>query len=368
MDTFRKTVISLGLTSVATLSLASCGSGDDDGNTVAQGSAISEERCQKNKDAGKITYLSGYQFQASASILDYVAAEKLGYFDALCLDVQLNPGTGDVAQNTKLLASGQTSVAAISQQDVIQARANGIDITGVSSYSDAGLDVLMTNEDITELSQLNGKIVGHKGNMPASIRGMMVENGVDWDSIRLVQQGYDPTVLPRRQQGLEALTAFASNEPNLLKEQGETVTVWQPADYGIPSSLGAMAVNPDFAEAHPEAVADLIRASLKAFDYCSQDDHVSECVGYAADLSGAVYDKDHNSTIWKTEVQIVKDHPFDGMPVGSIDTSNIDATVDLLHEYDIVGDKVTKGTAQEWFDGSYVSSIYDNGSLIWPAP
>ena len=99
------------------LSLTACGSDSGAGSTSAGGSAISPDRCQQNKDAGKITYLSGYQYQASASILEYIAADKLGYFKDLCLDVRLQPGSGDTAQNTKILASGQASVSAVAEQD-----------------------------------------------------------------------------------------------------------------------------------------------------------------------------------------------------------------------------------------------------------
>lgn len=348
--------------------LAGCSSDPAPDATAAAG-GISAERCAENEAAGTITYLSGYQYQSSASILEYVAAEALGYFDEMCLDVVLQPGSGDTAQNTKLLASGQASISAIAQQDVIQAQANGIDIIGVSSYSNAGLDILMTNPDITALDQLNGTVVGHKGYMPASVRAMMEAEGVDWDSLTLVQEGYDPTVLTRRQDDLSALTGFISNEPNQLAAAGEDITVWQPIDYGIPSSLGAMAVNPAFAAEHPTAVEDVLRGAIHALEYCSTDpDTIAECVGYAADLSGATYDSDLNEVIWATEVDVIQAHPYDAMPLGSIDPANIAALTDMLRNYGIISDTITDAEAESWFDDSYIAAIYDGDTLIWPAP
>jgi NitT/TauT family transport system substrate-binding protein len=367
-------LVRAGLAGLAAVALAAggaaCGSGSGgDSSAGSEGSAISAKRCAENKAAGKITYLSGYQYQSSVSILEYVAAAKLGYFKDLCLDVTLKPGTGDTAQNTKLLASGQATVSAVAEQDTIQARANGIGITGVSSYSDAGLDILMTNKDITKLTQLDGKVVGHKGYVPAAVEAMLVKAGVTWDSLTLVKEGYDPSVLPRRQGGLEALTGFVSNEPNQLKAAGKDVTVWQPVDYGIPSSIGAMAVNPAFAAAHPHAVEDVLRASLHAYDYCSSgQEHITECVGYAAKLSGPTYDKALNATIWKTETQVVKDNPTPGQPLGGIDPGNIAELVDMLHRFRIVPADVTADKAKGWFDTSFVSSLYAEGRLVWPAP
>ncbi len=356
------------------LAATACGSsgGSAGGATSpagASGSAISAARCAQNKAAGKITYLSGYQYQASATILEYVAASKLGYFADLCLNVALEPGTGDTSQNAKLLASGRATISPVAEQDLMEARANGIAIEGVSSYSDAGLEVLMTNPDITALPQLDGTIVGDKGHFPATVEAMMVKAGVTWSTLRIVTEGYDPTVLPRRAGGLAALTGFVSNEPNQLKAAGHPVTVWQPVKYGIPSSLGAMAVNPAFAKAHPTAVEDLLRAAIHAYRYCAASPaSAAQCVGYTAALSGPAYDQKLNQAIWTTETQVVKDNPTPGQPLGGLDPANIAKLVGLLHQFKIIPDGVTAADASAWFDNSYVTAIYKSGTLAWPAP
>lgn len=365
---FVRTGIAALTAAAAALGLAACGSSSGATASVS-GSAISSQRCAENRAAGQITYLSGYQYQSSASILEYVAASKLGYFSDLCLNVRLEAGSGDTAQETKLLASGKASIAAVAEQDLIQARANGIDITGISSYSDAGLDILMTNSDITSLTQLDGKVVGDKGYVPAAVRAMLVKAGVNWSSLQIVKEGYDPTVLPRHQGGLEALTGFVSNEPNQLKNAGDKVTVWQPVDYGIPSSLGAMAVNPAFAAAHPTAVQDLLRAALHAYSYCtSSQAHAAECVGYAANLSGPTYDTKLNEQIWNTETKTVTDNPSPGQPLGGIDAKNVTALVDMLHQFSIIPASVTSTQAASWFDDSYIKADYSGDTLVWPAP
>jgi NitT/TauT family transport system substrate-binding protein len=366
-----RTAAALACAAALVLGTAACGSSSSGGSAAGSGSgtAISSQRCAENKAAGTISYLSGYQFQSSASILEYVAASKLGYFSDLCLNVTLVPGSGDTAQDTKLLASGRADIAAVAEQDHVQARANGIAIEGVSSYSDAGLDILMTGPEITSLTQLNGKVVGDKGYVPAAVRAMLVKAGVDWNSLRIVKEGYDPTVLPRHQSGLSALTGFVSNEPNQLRTAGYKVTVWQPVKYGIPSSLGAMAVNPAFAAAHPTAVQDLLRAALHAYAYCSASQaHAAQCVGYAAALSGPTYDTTLNEQIWNTETQVVKDNPTPGQPLGGIDPRNVAAIVDMLHQFSIVPASVTSAQAASWFDDSYVKAVYQGDTLVWPAP
>jgi NitT/TauT family transport system substrate-binding protein len=227
----------------------------------------------------------------------------------------------------------------------------------------------MTNPDVTSLAELNGKIIGDKGSFPATVEAMMIKAGVQWSTVHIVSEGYDPTVLPRRANGLAALTGFVSNEPNQLKAAGYKVTVWQPVKYGIPSSLGAMAVNPAFAAAHPTAVEDLLRAAIHAYNYCSASPAaVAQCVGYTAALSGPTYNTTLNKAIWTTETQVVKANPTPGQPLGGIDPANVGKLVALMHQFSIIPASVTASEAADWFTNRYVSAIYSGGQLVWPAP
>ena len=350
--------LAIGLTACSPTEPAAAPSAD----AADEGSAISEERCESNKAAGTINFLTGYFYQASASILNTVAAEELGYFDALCLDVEIQPGTGDTGENAQLLASGQVTFTGVGEQNLIQAQDNGIDILGISTLSNVGLEILMTNSDVDDLTELDGTILGQKGNMPPAVEAMLTNAGVDVASIQQVVVGYDPTILPRGQ--VDSLTGFISNEPNLLEAADFDVTVWRPFDFGVPSSLGTVAVNPAFAEANPTAVEDFMRASLHAIDYC--DENVDECVEFASVLSGEGYDVAHNVKIWQTESEIITENQPDGRPVGLVDTTNVDAISEFLVETD----QIAKAPAdvQSYFDNSFIENIYDGTELIWPAP
>lgn len=349
---------------LAALALAGCAGSADTAPTGDSGSAVSAERCSLNKDAGDITYLSGYQWQASASILEVVAAKELGYFDDLCLNVSLEPGSGETSQNTQLLAAGTVQFTPLSLQNLIQAQDAGVDVLGISSYSNEGLEVLLTMPDITKLTQLEGTILGHKGQLPPTVAAMLDEEGVDMSTIEQVQVGYDPSVLPRGQ--VTSLTGFISNEPNLLEAAGDEVTVWSPYDYGVPSSLGAMAVNPAFASEHPTAVEDFLRAILHAYAYCA--DNAEECVGYTAELSGDGYDAAHNQRIWETEAATVADTLPDGWSLGAIDTDNYAALGKMLVDYDLLENPATADDASSYIDTSFIEAIYDGDALVWPAP
>ena len=357
----RSAIAGLGVVALMG-ALAACG--DDEEPTGERGSAISAERCKANEEAGTVTYMSGYYWQSSASILEVIAADELGYFDDLCLDVELQAGPGDTTQNAKLLASGKVQVTALSQQDVITNNLNGVNVQGVSSYSDAGLEVLLTNDDVTDLAQLKGKKVGHKGWIPLSITAMLAENGVPLDDVEQVKVGYDPTVLTRGQ--VDALTGFISNDAKQLQDAGEKVTVWQPTKFGVPDSLGALAINPAFGKEHPTAVEDFLRAAFKAYRYCADEANVDECIGFQGEKAGADADPAHEKDVWTTEVQVVADNPLPGK-FGSVDLDNVGKLAGLVNDF--WGQKVTAEQAQGWFTNEFSNAVVDDkNEVVWPAP
>jgi NitT/TauT family transport system substrate-binding protein len=347
----------------AAMVLAGCG-GSGGGETATTGSAISAKRCDQNKAAGTVTYMSGYYWQASASILEVIAADRLGYFKDLCLDVRLQPGPGDVSQNTKLLASGRVQVGGLSQQDTMTANANGLRITGISSYSDAGLDVLMTMPSVTDLAQLKGKTLGQKGWVPIGVSAMLDKAGLGKGDVKEVKVGYDPTILPRGQ--VDALVGFISNEPLQLEQAGTPVKVWVPKDFGVPGSLGAFAANPHFLEQHPTAAEDFLRAVFKAYQYCAEAAHVDECLGYQHDRAGADSDPKHETAVWTTETKVVADNPLPGK-FGSIDVDNVRRLAGVITQYG--GVKVSPDEAVGWFDDSFSDAVVGaDGRVVWPAP
>ena len=106
MSTRSVGALTVALTAAFTVATA-CGSDNQAASTAATSGAtpsasstpalvgsvtsagISPDRCAANKAAGKITYLSGFDFAATASVVEVVMAKEKGYFDDMCLDVDL---------------------------------------------------------------------------------------------------------------------------------------------------------------------------------------------------------------------------------------------------------------------------------------
>lgn len=329
---------------------------------------ISKERCAKNEAAGEITFITGFGVQASAGILEEVAAADLGYYRDLCLDVTVTPGSGNTAANASLVASGRAKFTSVGNEtEVLVAHQTSPDVVGVATLGHVPIATLMTLPDITDLKQLDGTTIGTNGGLPAPIQAMLVKNGVDVGSLKQVDVKFQKDQLVRSQ--VQSLTGYRSNEPAYFKEEKTKVTQWNPEDYGIPGSFAAMAANTDFLREHPTAAQDFVRASLHAFEHCSADESAAkECVDLAAkrDTTGT-YQVDHNLDVWRIESGLVEKFTPEDQPIGFFDPAATKAAA---------ADAVGPGPGQlkkvpdvaKAFDGATMAAIHDGTKLVWPAP
>ncbi|MBR8744728.1 ABC transporter substrate-binding protein [Nocardiopsis sp. MG754419] len=345
------------LTAAALLATA-CGGGADTNPEVDV--VVDGERCETNRDAGPITFVTGYHYQASVTQLEVIAAEALGYFDALCLDVEIQPGNGDLMGNAQLVSAGTARFTAMSNEaEVLQADTRDHEIVGIATYGHVPISTLLTGPDVDDLTELEGRTLGHQSLLPAPLEAMLVEAGVDVDSIDQVEAGYDPSVLPRGQ--VQALTGFRSNEPHRLDALGEEYTQWLPEDFGVVGSFGVLVTDPVWAEGHPTATEDFLRAVGHAFDHCSEA--AEECVGYAADLDRAGYDAEHNLKVWDTERALVTSSTPEGEPRGFVDLDLTEREAGTLVDNGEL-DGIPDTTAL--FDTGYLEAVHDGADLVWP--
>lgn len=367
----RTTARTATATTLASLVLTACSGASDAPSPTSSptsgssgGAApISAERCAQNRDAGPITYVTGYGWQASVGILEEVAAADLGYYEDLCLDVSLQPGTGDTAGNARLVAAGRAQLSSLGNaSEILTARANGSDVVGIATLGHVPIATLLTRPDITDLTQLDGTTLGEKGDLPAPIEAMLVDAGVDVASLQEVTVGFDPSVLPRGQ--VDSLTAYRSNEPDLLQAQGAEFTEWAPEDYGVSGSFGAMSANPAFVAEHPTAAQDFLRATLRAFEHCTEE--AQECVDLAAERdSTGTYDVDHNLAVWATESALVASSTPQDQPVGFLDAA---ATEAEARDAVTAGQLESVPDLEQAFDGATLAAVHDGTTLVWPAP
>ena len=179
------------------------------GSAGPGGGTIDEARCEANRAAGTLTYISSFDFAAAASILDVVVADAEGYFEQVCLDVEILPGFAPA--NGALVAEGRAQMSAAgSFGELVNTNVQGdADLVAVAQYGKTAIEELIVpaESDITELTDLPGHTVGIKGDLPYSIQTMLGRAGVERPSFdELILDGFDPVA--HLELGIDALPVY----------------------------------------------------------------------------------------------------------------------------------------------------------------
>ena len=337
--------------------------GDSPGAWAAPpaGPLVSKSRCAANEAAGTVTYLTGFGWEASVGILDPIAAEAQGFYRDMCLKVKLVRGNGDPTSSGQLVAAGRATITELdSPYDAIDdvAGTPSIPVDAIATYGNTTIDTLLTMPSVTDLRQLDGKTIGYKGAMPPDITAMLKKAGVDLASLKEVDVGYDPTILPRGQ--VQALTAYKSNEPVELKDDGYNVRQWDPDSFGFAGAFNIFDVNRGWAAAHPGAVEDFYappsrrsttasltrRPALKmppSTRLATTSTRTSSAGGSSQAMSTAL--------CWPATASATKKRESGG-------PSTSCCSVDLIKR---------RVDPNSIINATYVDAIYHGSSLIWPA-
>lgn len=319
-----------------------------------------EARKKLNEAAGEITYITGYYYAASPPDIEVVMAQELGYFKELGLNVKIMPGLD--SEGMKFLAAGQAQIASAGTPSlVIQSVSNGADIKGIATFGSTGTSAIMVMSDsgLKEPKDLVGKMLGYHGAMPANVVAMFKNSGVDPAEVKGVSVGYDPTVLSSGQ--VDALTVYKSNEPYLMQQMGVEVSIIDPGQFGAETSFGVLTVNNKFAEAHPTAVEDFLRAVSRAHDYAAS--HGEEALKVMASKSDSVYDLPTETNRWSVEINLVRQSRIPGHGVAWQAEEQWSREIEMLSLAGVIKEQLP---VDQVMNNAYIDSIYDGEMLIWP--
>jgi NitT/TauT family transport system substrate-binding protein len=341
-----------------------------DESAVAAGEPFPAERCEANKAAGTITYLSSFDFAASASIVDVLVAENKGYFDALCLDVELKPSFS-TANYPQIAANNAQFSSGGSFSEVVDFSAkNDANFVVVAVEGKTGIDALIVKKgEATTLADLEGTTIGVKQAIPKSVAAMLQKaglvEGTDYTTVLL--DGFDPKVhieVP----AIVGFPGYKSNEPLQLEAAGIPFTLFDPSDSGIPGSFGILYTNAQFLADHPTAAEDFVRASMRGLadavaDPAAASDIALELIN--ANGNAMFLSPEGERARWGVESKLVVDTNT-ATPLGVPELALLQAEVDT---YAVIG--LFGGTAPDitpYVDLDTIGSVYDgDGTVIWPA-
>jgi ABC-type nitrate/sulfonate/bicarbonate transport system substrate-binding protein len=322
---------------------------------------VSSKECAMNRAAGPITFVSPFNFDASAGIIDVFAAQSLGYFAAECLNVKFVTNSYDA---TALVSSGVGTISGEgSAADDLYQVAGGLHLTAIATYGDTSDYALLTAPGIASPKDLEGKVVAYHTIFPVILQELLLRAGVDVSKITFVNDTtYNPTLLNNgTYQGLQA---YQSNEPLELKADHLAFHEYTPADYKINGTFNVQVANTTFLKKHPATVADFLRAELHAFDYCST--HEAGCVsleGQAASAAGGSFSASHALAEWKIEVNLALHHHLAGQGIGVQSVAEWQPEATLLKNLHVVKAVPKLSTAE---DTALAASLYKGTKLIWP--
>jgi ABC-type nitrate/sulfonate/bicarbonate transport system substrate-binding protein len=336
---------------------------------IVAGDPIPDDRCAANRAAGTITFLSSFDFAATASIVDVLVADERGYFDELCLDVELVPSFS--TQNYPLIAANDAQFSSGgSFSEVIDfGGRNEAEFRVMSVEGRTGIDGLIVKDGLaTTLEDLRGTTIGVKGKITPSVAAMLaaagLREGTDYQTVLL--EGFDPKVhieVPN----IVGFPGYKSNEPLQLAAAGIPFTLFDPSEFDIPGSFGIIYTNATFAGLHPSATEDFMRATMRGLADAIADPVAAAEIaidrinagGNAMSLSA-----EGETARWKVESGIIADGAELG-PLGAPLMDLLDAEVTSYADIGLFDGEVPDLSTV--VDDETVRSLYAaDGSLIWP--
>ena len=181
----------------------------------------------------------------------------------------------------------------------------------------------------------------------------------------MLLDGFDPVA--HFQQDIAGRPGYKSNEPGILERAGVPFILFDPAAQGIPGSFGIIYTSQDFAAAHPTAVQDFVRASMKGLADAIADPAaaVAACVQLIDTAGNQNHLTEEGETFrWQTESKLVADGSK-GQPLGLVDPAQLKAEVDA---YSAAGVFDTPVSIDGTYDTDLVKGVYGaDNNVIWPS-
>ena len=349
---------------VFSLVLVACGgSAPAEAPAAEEPAAVEEEAAEEPQELQEITFQAGFIPQGNISfVAAYVAKEK-GYFEEVGLDVTIEhaaPGTGE--QWTRLAGKDIEFTTDPAESFVKRVATNeDLPFASVAVFGHEGDHALMVLEDsgVTEIGQLEGKLVGYKGTgEPPWLLAMLDSEGLTLDDIQLVQVGFDPRVLlPDFGEGrVDAVQVFKSNEPDILSRQGYNVLLFNPEDFGVHFLGQTYVTHKDFIQDDPEMVRNFVRATMRGLAFALDPANKDEVTDIIMVYAGEDADRVHNEFIWQTEIQFVESESTEQVGLGYATDEEWQNMMDVMVSFGAIEAPLPLDAV---WDPQFVESIYE---------
>ena len=305
-----------------------------------------------------VTYMAGFKAQANLpNVAVYVAANK-GYFREQGLEVDIRHSTGE---HLSLLMTGDVDFTTVDANSLLLRRADpGLPIVSIALFGQRGQQAFLSlaESGFQSPKDWEGKVFGYKFTVPPDYLAILQAAGVDRSRISEVSVGFDPRILTEKR--VDVLAAFKSNEPNVIRGLGFDVTVFDAADYGVPTLGLNYVVQQDTIDERADTVERFLKATMKGLEFASanEEETLDIVLEYAENE-----DRDHMRFMMKTEFVDATSALTDARGLGWMTEEQWQTFHDSLLRYEGLPAAQDVGAV---FTNRFVEQIYEAGVLVWP--
>lgn len=277
-----------------------------------------------------MTFMAGYKPQANLPFVGAYVAQEKGFFKEENLEVTIehSPGSG---QHLQLVASGKVQVTTQDAAVLLQRRADpGLPLVSIALIGQRGQQAFaaLAEKGMQTPKDWEGHTVGYKGTPPPDLMALLNAAGADAGKVELINVGFDPRLLTEGK--VDVYPVFKSNEPYLIQSWGYKLTLWDAADYGVPSLGLTYVTSEDTLAQQPEVLRRFLRAALRGIEYAR--DNRDEAVQIVLKYAGPETDAQHMRFMLDAELLDVESDLTQEHGLGWQDQDQWQALADMLHD------------------------------------
>lgn len=247
-----------------------------------------------------LTFMPGYKPQANLPFVGAYVAQEMGFFSQEGINVTIthSPGKGEHLQ---LVTLGEVQITTQDAAVLLSRRADpGLPLVSIALIGQRGQQAFAALESsgFQTPKDWEGHIVGFKGTPPPDLFALLRAENADPSLIDLVNVGFDPRVLTEGQ--VDVYPLYKSNEPYLIQKWGYELTLWDAADYGIPTLGLTYVTSEETLMDNPDMLVRFLRAALKGIRYASEN--LEEAVEIVMKYTGPETDLEHMRFMLEAEL------------------------------------------------------------------
>jgi ABC-type nitrate/sulfonate/bicarbonate transport system substrate-binding protein len=234
----------------------------------------------------------------------FYAADQNGYYAEEGLKVNLVPRPSPEADILSPVVNGSAGFGVEFGASLIIARSQGLPVTAIATIYRRHPLVFMTLESsgITKPQDFPGHTIRTlvQGSSQVAFQAMMTKLGLDPESVRQVDVGYD--LSPFYQGKLDIWPGFMNSEVLDARNKGYQVNLILPEDYGVHLNGYTLYTTDQMIEKNPDLVLRFLRASLRGWQWAIENPEEAGALALKYDPS---LDESQQAAIMEASVPLI---------------------------------------------------------------